>query len=165
MRPRSLPILLAAALAAGQLHAAEPEYVTIEMEIGIDRPADEVWERVGAYCDIETWAGVDCEITSGDGGIGTVRELAGGRVTEVLVAKTELAYGYTQPAVEGEFYDLYHGFMEARPVDAQRSKLLYTLMYDVSNLADEAAKEADIERRRTMFEGLLEDIKALVEDD
>lgn len=165
MRRTSLPILLTAALAAGQLPAADPEYVTIEMDIEIDRPAREVWERIGGYCDIETWAGVDCEIRSGDGGIGTVRELAGGRVTEVLVAKTELAYGYTQPAVEGEFYDLYHGFMEARPVDAQRSKLLYTLMYDVSNLEDQAAKEADIERRRTMFEGLLEDIKALVEDD
>ena len=148
-------------LACGAL-AAEPEYVTIEMEIDIAKPATEVWAKVGDYCDIGEWASVDCVISSGDGGIGTVRTLAGGRVTEIMVGQTELSYGYTQPVVEGQFYNLYHGYMEARPVTATTSKMYYTLMLDVSNL-DATAREADLTRRRTMFETLLKNIKETVE--
>jgi hypothetical protein len=143
---------------------AAPEYTTIKLEIDIAKPAKEVWAKVGGYCDISKWLNnVDCAITSGDGGMGTVRVLAGGRVTEILVAQTELSYGYTQPVREGQFYNLYHGFMEARPVTATTSKMLYTLTYDVSNLADQAAKDADIARRRTMFETALQNMKKLAE--
>ncbi|MBN1237625.1 MAG: SRPBCC family protein [Gammaproteobacteria bacterium] len=142
---------------------AEPEYVTLEMEIDVAKPAEEVWAAVGGYCDIGEWLDVDCEITSGDGGMGTVRVLAGGRVTEVLVAQTDLSYGYTQPAREGQFYNLYHGFMEAKPVSAGTSKILYTLVYDISDKPDQAAKEADIERRRGMFATALENMKRIAE--
>lgn len=143
---------------------AQPEYVRIEMEIDVDAPAADVWDKVGGYCDISVWfPQLDCEITSGDGGMGTVRVLAGGRVTEILVALTELSYGYTQPAVEGQFYDLYHGFMEARPVTDNTSKILYTLVYDASNFEDQAAIDADIERRRGQFTGALQNMKDLVE--
>jgi hypothetical protein len=142
---------------------AEPEYVTIKMEIDIAKPAAQVWAKVGGYCDIAAWLNVDCTITSGNGGVGTVRVLAGGRVTEILVAQTDLGYGYTQPAQEGQFYNLYHGFMEAKPVSATTSKMLYTLVYDISDKADQAAKDADIARRRTMFEGALQNIKKLAE--
>ncbi len=153
--------VLAAAAAAS---AAEPEYTTIKLEIDIAKPAKEVWAKVGGYCDISTWLNnVDCKITSGDGGMGTVRVLAGGRVTEILVAQTELSYGYTQPALDGQFYNLYHGFMEARPVTPTTTKMLYTLMYDVSDKADRAAKDADIARRRGMFETALKNMKALAE--
>ena len=151
----------AAVIVAGPA-LAEPEYVTIEMEIDIAKPAEEVWAAVGDYCDIGEWLNIECEITSGDGGMGTVRVLAG-RITEILVAQTELAYGYTQPAVEGQFYNLYHGFMEARPVDAESSKILYTLVYDVSDKPDQAAKDADIERRRGMFQTALENMKRIAE--
>ena len=54
------------------------EYVTIDMEIDIDKPAAEVWQKVGDYCGISEWLGLDCEITSGDGGMGSVRSLLGG---------------------------------------------------------------------------------------
>ena len=155
---------LAALVPAGTLLAADPEYVTIEMQIDIAWPAAEVWSKVGGYCDIATWLNVDCEITSGDGGMGTVRVLAGGRVTEILVAQTDLSYGYTQPVREGQFYNLYHGFMEAKPVTDRTSKVLYTLVYDVSDKADQAAKDADIARRRTMFEGALANIKKIAEE-
>jgi hypothetical protein len=148
---------------AGRTLAADPEYVTIAMEIDVARPAAEVWERVGGYCDIAEWLNVDCTITSGDGGMGTVRVLAGGRVVEILVAQTELSYGYTQPVVEERFYNLYHGFLEARPVTARSSKLLYTLVYDISDKTDQADKDADMARRRGMFEGALANMKALAE--
>lgn len=144
--------------------AAEPEYVTIEMEIDVNKPAAEVWSKVGGYCDIAKWLPqLDCTVTSGDGKMGTVRALAGGRIKEILIAQTELSYGYTQPVTEGQYYILYHGFMEARPVTATTSKMLYTLVYDVSNLADQAAKDADQARRRTSFETALTNMKNLAE--
>lgn len=160
---------LASALAALFLSAvslsalAQPEYVRIDMSIDINKPAAEVWSKVGGYCDIAEWAGLACEVTSGDGGMGTVRDLLGGRIIEIMVAQTELSYGYTQPTVEGQYYILYHGFMEARPVTATTSKMFYTLVYDVSNLADQAAKDTDMARRRGTFENALAKMKEIAE--
>ena len=156
-------LLLAALLAPACVLAAEPDYATIHMEIDIAKPADQVWAKVGKYCDISEWLSVDCKITSGDGGVGTVRVLAGGRVNEILVAKTDLSYGYTQPVREGQFYNLYHGFMEAVPVTKTTSKIVYTLMLDVSDKADKAAKEADLAQRRTRFEAALQKMKQIAE--
>jgi Polyketide cyclase / dehydrase and lipid transport len=133
------------------------------MEINVAKPAKEVWAKVGKYCDISAWLNVDCKITSGDGGVGTVRVLAGGRVSEILVGMTELSYGYTQPAKEGKFYDLYHGYMEARPITATTSKIIYTLVYDVSDKADKAAKDADVAGRKTRFEAALANMKKIAE--
>ena len=164
MRHVLKPVLAVVALLFSLTSMAQ-EYVTIDMEIDINKPAAEVWEKVGDYCAISEWLRMNCEITSGDGGMGSVRSLLGGRIIEIMVAQTELSYGYTQPAVEGEFYNLYHGFMEARPVTDSTSKMLYTLTYDVSNLADQAAKDADIERRRGMFTNALGAMKALAEAD
>ena len=165
MKPLHSALLAFGVLAAATVaSAAEPEYTTIKLEIDIAKPAKEVWAKVGGYCDISKWLNnVDCKITSGDGGMGTVRVLAGGRVTEILVAQTELSYGYTQPALEGQFYNLYHGFMEARPVTATTSKMIYTLMFDNSMLADDAARAADIARRKANFEKALAEMKRIAE--
>lgn len=159
-----IPALIGTIALAGPALAADPQYMTIKMEIDVAQPAAAVWAKVGGYCDITKWLDVtDCVIKSGDGGIGTVRLLRGGQVTEILVAKTDLSYGYTQPVREGQFYNLYHGFVEAKPVTAQTSKLLYTLMYDISDKADEAARKADVAQRRTRFEGALKNMKKLAE--
>jgi hypothetical protein len=159
--------LMSAAAAAALLAApalAEPEYVTIPMEIDVDASAEHTWSVIGGYCDIAVWAPqLDCAITAGEGEIGTIRALAGGRIIEMMIAKTPLSYGYTQPAVEGQFFNSYHGFMEARPVTETTSKILYTLFVDVSNLADQAAKDADVARRRQLFEGLLVTMKEMGE--
>jgi hypothetical protein len=154
---------LVTGMGAGTALAAQPEYAVIKMEIDVARPAKDVWAKVGGYCDIAAWLKLECKITSGDGGIGTVRDLANGRVLEILVAQTELSYGYTQPVKEGSFYNLYHGFMEARPVTAKTSKILYTLILDVSDKADKAAKDADLANRRTRFEAALKTMKEIAE--
>lgn len=163
MKHVSSGLLALCALTSVTAFAAEPEYKTIEMSIDVAKPAKEVWAKVGGYCDIATWLKVECMITSGNGGIGTVRSLAGGRVTEILVGKTDLSYGYTQPVVEGRFYSLYHGFMEAKPVTDKTSKLIYTLMLDESDKPDQAAKDADIANRRTRFEAALKTMKEMAE--
>jgi hypothetical protein len=163
MKRQVIAVLLGTIAFVSRVLAADPQYTTIKMEIDVARPAAAVWARVGGYCDISKWLDVDCTIKSGDGGIGTVRLLRGGQVTEILVGKTDLSYGYTQPVREGQFYILYHGFVEAKPVTAQSSKLLYTLMYDISDKPDQAARQADIAQRRARFEGALKKMKELSE--
>ena len=139
---------------------ANPTYVTIPLEITVNRPAAEVWKRVGKYCDIGEWLRIQCTITSGkDGEVGAVRSVA----NEVLVGKTELSYTYTQPVRVGRPYNLYHGTLEARPLTATTSKLVYTLMFDNSMLADDAAREKDKAQRTAQFTQALENMKVLAE--
>lgn len=149
-----------AAAAPVSVVVASPTYTSILMEIDVNRPAAEVWKRVGKYCDISEWFQIPCKITAGqDGEVGAVRSVA----REVLVGKTELSYTYTQPVTEGRPYNLYHGTLEARPVTATTSKLVYTLMYDNSMLADDAARERDRASRTKQFMGALQNMKTLAE--
>jgi hypothetical protein len=139
---------------------ANPTYVSLPLEITVNRPAAEVWKRVGKYCDIGEWLRVNCTITYGkDGEVGAVRSIG----NEVLVGKTELSYTYTQPVREGRPYILYHGTLEARPLTATTTKLLYTLMWDNSTLADDAARERDRAQRSMQFTTALENMKILAE--
>lgn len=146
--------------AQAPLAIPNPHYVSIEMEIDVNRPAAEVWKRVGKFCDIGEWFQLQCTIISGtDGQVGVVRSIQ----NEVMVGKTELSYTYTQPVHEGRPYNMYHGTLEARPVTATASKLVYTLVFDNSMLADDAAREADIASRRTRFMQGLQNMKILAE--
>jgi hypothetical protein len=139
---------------------AAPTYISIPLEIAVNRPAAEVWRRVGKFCDIGEWFRIACTITSGkDGEFGAVRSVAG----EVLVAKTELSYTYTQPVRNGRPYNLYHGTLEARPVTPTTSKLVYTLLFDNSMLADDAARERDKAQKTAQFTTALENMKILAE--
>ena len=146
--------------ATGSVAVANPTYTALLMEVDVNRPAAEVWNRVGKFCDIGEWMQFPCTILSGkDGEIGTIRSIG----HEVLVGKTDLSYTYTQPVTEGRPYILYHGTLEAKPVTATTSKLYYTLMWDNSTLADDAAREKDRAQRRQMFEGALKNMKTLAE--
>ena len=139
---------------------SNPTYVAIPMEITVNRPAAEVWKRVGKFCDIGEWLRIPCTIMAGkDGEFGAVRSVA----NEVLVGKTELSYTYTQPVRTDRPYILYHGTVEAKPVTATTSKLIYTLVYDNSTLADDAARERDKAQRTAQFTQALQNMKILAE--
>jgi hypothetical protein len=163
----ALALASLAATAAAQapapppLAVPNPTYAVIPLEITVNRPAAEVWKRVGKYCDIAEWLRIPtCTITAGkDGEIGAVRSVA----AEILVGRTELSYTYTQPVREGRPYNLYHGTLEARPVSATTSKLVYTLIFDNSMLADDAARERDKAQRTAAFTTALENMKILAE--
>jgi Polyketide cyclase / dehydrase and lipid transport len=142
---------------------ASPSYTAIQMEIVVERPAAEVWKRIGKYCDVAEWLRIPagCKILSGeDGAVGAVRTVGGG---EVLVGKTELSYTYAQTPKEGIPYNLYHGTVEARVLTPASSKLVYTLMFDNSMLKDDAARAADRETRRARFTQALQNMKLLAE--
>jgi len=149
--------------APAPLAVANPNYVSIPMEVAVNKPAAEVWKRIGKYCDISEWLQVPagCKMLSGtEGEIGSVRSIG----NEILVGKTEFSYTYTQPVREGRPYNLYHGTLEARPVNAKTSKLIYVLMYDNSLVAgDDTAKQAEMEGRRTRFMRALNNMKVLAE--
>ena len=148
--------------AADATVVANPTYVSIPLEIMVNKPAAEVWKRIGKYCDIGEWFQIPggCTITQGkDGEFGAVRSVA----NEILVGKTELSYTYTQPVRAGRPYILYHGTLEARPVTATTSKLVYTLVYDNSTLGDDAAKEKDRQTRTATFTRALQNMKTIAE--
>jgi len=139
---------------------AKPTYTFIPLEVAVNKPAAEVWKRVGKFCDIGEWLRIPCTITSGeDGELGAVRSVA----IEVLVGKTDLSYTYTQPVREGRPYNLYHGTLEARPVTATTSKLVYNLFFDNSMLADDAARERDRTQKTAQFTAALQNMKILAE--
>ena len=140
----------------------KPTYASIPMEITVNKSAADVWKRIGKFCDIGEWLQIPagCTILSGkDGEFGAVRSVA----NEILVGKTELSYIYTQPVRNDRPYNMYHGTLEARPVTATTSKIVYTLFFDNSMVGDETAKQADIERRRTTFMRALQNMKTLAE--
>ena len=137
-----------------------PHYVSIPMEIEINSPVDKVWARIGKYCDIGEWGFPGCTILSGKpNDFGAVRTTG----NEILVAKTRYSYTYTQPLRTSGGYIMYHGTLEARALTPTTTKLYYTLLYDNSSLPDDAARQADLTRRRTTFTGLLNNMKILAE--
>jgi hypothetical protein len=142
------------------LQTPDPHYISIPMTIDVNAPVDAVWARIGKYCDIGEWGIPNCTILSGDGtSLGTVRSIG----NEVMVAKTKYSYIYTQPVREGVPYILYNGTLEAVPLTGKTTRLNYTLVYDNSNLADDAARQKDLDNRRTRFTKMLENMKTLSE--
>lgn len=144
-------------------NASAAEYTNVNLHIDVDRSADEVWKKVGGFCQIKDWLNLPCEITSGSGDLGTVRSLTiprvGTKVEEVMVAKTDHSYTYTQPNTT----ILYHGTLEVVPAGKHKSRINYSLVWDQTPLADEAAKTKDREQRTKTFTAALESMKKLVE--
>lgn len=148
---------------AASVVVASPTYTSIPMAIIVNRPAAEVWARIGKYCDVAEWLQVPqgCTIIAGkDGEVGAVRSVGGG---EVMVGKTEYSYTYAQTPKEGTPYNLYHGVLEVRPLTPTTSRILYTLFFDNSMLKDDAARAADKEARTKRFTQAIRNMKILAE--
>ncbi len=141
------------------LQVPNPHYVTVLLTQDVNAPADTVWARVGKFCDIGKWAFPSCKLIQGDGGFASERTI----VNEVLVGKTGHSYTYTQPVRKEGKYNLYHGTLEAQPVTAKTSRLVYTFLYDNSMLADDAARDAEIATRKKLFSAFLLNMKTLAE--
>ena len=116
-----------------------------------------IWKKVGGYCDIGAWLKTTCVITNGLDGVGANRLIAG-KVDEVLVARTATAYTYAQPMAE----TIYHGTVEVLP-DGAGAKIIYSLVYDVSGLADGAAKAAYSAQKIKFLKGMLATMKQISE--
>ena len=67
-----------------------PTYTTIPLEIAVDRPAAEVWARIGKYCDIAEWLQIPagCKTLSGtEGEVGSVRSIANEVLYDVVSSR------------------------------------------------------------------------------
>ena len=140
----------------------KPTYQSFTLETTINKPVAEVWKRVGGYCAIGEWLQIaaGCKITSGkEGEVGSVRSVA----NEIMVAKTEYSYTYTQPVRGDRPYNLYHGTLEARAASPTTTRMYYTIMWDNSMVADDAAKEKDKAGRTATFTRALANIKTIAE--
>jgi len=152
-----------AAPAAGGVVVATPVYMSVHMEVDVNKSAAETWARVGKFCDLGEWLRAPCVISSGqDGQLGAVRTIAG-RIIEVLVGKGPTSYTYTQPVGSNTApYNLYHGTLQAIAVTPTTSKLTYDIFQDNSMIAPEG-RDAAMARLRTQFQGALDSMKILAE--
>ena len=154
-----VPLVLSAALFAGA--AAAADYAVIVIEKPVKAPLDATWKRVSPYCSLSEWLGVACEISAGNGrDVGSIRKIDGGRVTEVMVAKTDYSYTYAFPEPTPTFY---HGTLAAVSTGPHTSKIVYTLLYDQEPLPTPEARAQDRERRTKRFTEGVEKMVALVE--
>jgi len=133
------------------------EYTSVVQDITVDKPIDVVMKKTAGYCDIAGWFKTTCVYTVGTGGLGTNR-LIGGRINEILVAKTDRSYTYAQPLSPIS----YHGTVEYVPEGA-KTKIVYSLFWDLSADPDQAAKDKDIAGRKAMFGNVLKTMKAAAE--
>lgn len=165
-------IAIAAATGVGSAQTPAPAaasaaptsmYYAFPLEIVVNKPAAEVWARVGKYCDIQEWLGLTCTLTSGkEGEAGAVRSLNNGAIQEIIVGKSAMSYTYAQPAKPGRPYDMYHGTLEAQAITPTTTKLIYTVVIDEGVQAEDA-READKARRATQFKTALDNMKILAE--
>ena len=164
---------LAGALAlAGATHAQAPttppaaakapaDYRTVMATIEIAKPVAAVMAKTGKWCDIAEWIKpATCVVNSGkDGELGANRLIAG-RINEIFVAKTANSYTYAQPLNPNS----YHGTVEYLPVMAGKgTKVVYTLFWDISLGADQAAKDKDTATRQATVKRFVDGIKAQAE--
>jgi hypothetical protein len=151
------------AVPANAQTASAPTYISIPQEISVDRPAGEVWPRIAKYCTVSTVLSLDCKVIAGnEGEVGAVRQVSG-TILEIIVGRTALSYTYAAAVRAGQPYNMYHGTIEVRPITATTSKILYTLVYDNSTLADEAAREKDRASKVAIFTKVLAGLKAIAE--
>ena len=156
-----------APLPENSLVSKAPTYTSVHLEIDVNKPAADLWKRVGKFCDIGEWLlrnPAGCTIRSGnDGEVGAVRSVG----NEILVGMTPLSYTYTQPVTNAlgqkRPYNVYHGTLEARVVTAKTSKIVYTLFFDDSMIGDDAAKAANKANFTTRFGDAIKNMKILAE--
>jgi hypothetical protein len=146
---------------AGAQTPQPADWTTLTMTANLNKPADVAWERVGGndWCAIAKYLDVKgCTINSGKGELGSVRTIATatGSVVENVVARTAHSYTYAQPFTP----IFYHGTLAVEPVDAQHSKLVYTLIWNQTAVGDAAAQAAARDGRKTRFQAAVDKMAA-----
>ena len=140
-------------------HASD--FVTVTRQVNVNRPAAEVWKKIGGYCAIADWLQVKCELTSGDGEVGSVRTLNGVTV-ELMVGKSASSYTYWQTAGNMAAYS-YYGTLSVNSTGPSTSRLTYVLIYDQRAMASDALRASEWERLSGRFQGALDTMKKLSE--
>ncbi len=156
----------AVALLAAPVSAATPEWNTILLEKVVDRTPDQTWAKIGPFCAIAQWLKVKCVITAGNQvSVGTNRRL-NDKTDEIMVAVTPYSYTYAQPPsdIQPGSAIFYHGTLAVEPLDrGRKTKIVYTLFYDISPLDTPEKRAADRAARTKRFGDALDAMKAMAE--
>jgi hypothetical protein len=140
--------------------AGHPHYVVIPVSIVVDRPVAVVWKRIGAYVDFGKFMQQPTYIIVGkDNDYGTVRSAG----PEPIVGKSQYSYTYAMPPRTDRKFEFYHATLEARPLTAKTTEILYTVFYDDSVFANDAFREQVKARRTERFMWGLKNMKILAE--
>jgi hypothetical protein len=154
--------LMALGVTAAQGQTAQPaDWTTLTMTADIAKPADVAWEGIGGndWCGIVKYLDVkSCAVTSGKGELGSTRTIDTGTATvvEIAVARTAHSYTYAQPFTP----IFYHGTMAVEPVDANHSRLVYTLMWNQTAVGDAKAQADARESRHRRFQAAVDKMAA-----
>jgi hypothetical protein len=161
----SAAAVLALGMGAAQAQTPQPaDWVTLSFTADINKPADVAWERVGGndWCAIAKYLEVKgCTVNSGKGELGSLRTIITptANVVENVVARTSRSYTYAQPFSP----TFYHGTMAIEPVDANRSRLVYSLIWNQAGLPDQKARTDAYEGRKVRFQAAMDKMKAAAE--
>jgi hypothetical protein len=160
MKPRAWIVIGAGSLlVAGVAGAADYTSTVMTRELAV--PAGLAWQRIGGFCTLTKFIPVTCKYSQGIGTVPTVRTMSMGDKPggdEVMVAQTPLSYTYASR----NSTVFYHGTMAVEPVDAQRSKLVYTFVWDQETMNQEA-RAKDKAFREQIFIPALDKMKAVAE--
>ena len=150
--------LVALGVTLAQAQTPQPaDWTTLTFTADLNKPADIAWERVGGndWCGIARFLDLKgCTINSGKGELGSVRTVIVGttQVVEIAVARTAHSYTYAQPFTP----IFYHGTMAVEPVDANHSRLVYTLMWNQTAVGDARAQADARESRQRRFQAAVD---------
>jgi hypothetical protein len=153
--------LIAGLILCASAPACAADYVVITLHAEVDTPADVAWSRVGSFCDIGKWAKLPCELSSGTGGVGSVRQLAGGAVEEPMIGATSHSYTYGQTVGDSKDFE-YHGTLAIEPTGAATSRVDYTLTYDEARVPEDK-RDAMRDLLNQRFTAAIQNIKAMAE--
>lgn len=153
---------LLAAVALFSTSAMAADFTAIKVERTANASIDQTWKKIGAFCALRDWlAPMTCDITTGtDFQIGSVRSIDKGRRVEVMVGQTKYSYAYTYIVPEPT---LYHGQLEAIADGPNKTKIIYSVIYDQDPKGDAAAKAAFKETRTKQFVPYVETMVKLAE--
>lgn len=120
--------------------------VTVSRDVALS--ADQIWPAIGGFFDLDRWLDVSCTAVAGEGGLGSVRRI-GDQIFEALIAKTRYSYSYVQTDGPMAPY-CYHGTVACEPRGAEQTAIIYTLIYDQSDM-DKERRASEQTRLKSRF--------------
>ena len=137
-----------------------PGFEVIHCSVLVAESATEVWQEIGGFADAGRFLELSCTLASGDGALGSVRDV-GGVILEVMVGASATSYAYVQTRGPMAPFS-YHGNVTVDPVGPRTSRLVYTVLYDPASM-DAVRRESERVRIRNRFQGAIEAMKRAVE--
>lgn len=136
------------------------DFKVITCSAEVECSADKTWSVVGSYADAGRFLNVPSKLVAGDGNLGSVR-LIGDAVLEVMVGSSRHSYAYAQ--IRGPMAQFaYHGCLSVEEIGSERSKLLYTLVYEQTDM-DGERRTSEAARISARFGGAAAEMKRQAE--